>query len=208
VDPAGYFPVPRSAKYYDLGYLGTYSADRQPALERLLLEPARQWREGSFCVAGSQYPASLEWPDNVARVEHLVPAAHRKFYNRQRCTLNVTRADMVESGYSPSVRLFEAAACGVPIITDEWPGLHEFFTPDREILIARSTQEALAYVRDVDAAVLEEVATRARQRVLAQHTADHRAGELEAYVWRAVGELNAPRRDSRAPADRGATVQM
>ena len=209
VDPAGYFPVPRLAKSYDLGYLGTYSADRQPALERLLLEPARQWREGSFCVAGSQYPASLKWPDNVVRVEHLVPAAHRKFYNRQRCTLNVTRADMVESGYSPSVRLFEAAACGVPIITDEWPGLQEFFTPDREILVARSTQEALAYLRDVDATVLEEVATRARQRVLAQHTADHRAGELEGYVWRAVGELNAPRRDSRAPADRrGATVQM
>jgi spore maturation protein CgeB len=197
VEPRDYYPVTGAINRYDLGYLGTYSIDRQPALERLLLEPARRWRDGAFCVAGPQYPKSIDWPANVSRVEHLPPAAHRGFYNRQRLTLNVTRADMVASGYSPSVRLFEAAACGVPIITDEWRGLADFFAPEREILVARSTREALACLRDIDSGELQQIAARARARVLAHHTADHRAGELEAYVRDAAAPQPALRPGSR-----------
>src|SRR4051812_3498305 len=122
VDPQAYFPESHTPKW-NLGYLGTYSVDRQPALERLLLEPAREWTEGRFVVAGAQYPEDIVWPTNVDRVQHLPPRKHRGFYNRQRFTLNITRADMVAAGYSPSVRLFEAAACGTPIISDLWPGL-------------------------------------------------------------------------------------
>jgi spore maturation protein CgeB len=188
VDPTEYCPATGSVKRYDLGYLGTYSPDRQPTLERLLVEPARQWRAGRFCVAGAQYPQGIEWPRNVERVEHLPPAAHRLFYNSQRLTLNVTRADMVANGYSPSVRLFEAAACGVPILTDPWPGLDEFFTPGKEIMVARTTAAALEYVRDSDAGYLQQLASRARARVLANHTAAHRACELEHYVSEATGE--------------------
>ncbi len=106
VEPREYFPIPGATKRYDLGYLGTYSVDRQPALERLLLEPARLWPDGLFCVAGAQYPPAVEWPANVARAEHLAPVMHRGFYNHQRFTLNITRADMVASWYAPSVRLF------------------------------------------------------------------------------------------------------
>jgi spore maturation protein CgeB len=186
VEPCDYFPVHGAVKRYDLGYLGTYSVDRQPALERLLLEPARRWSDGAFCVAGAQYPKAMIWPANVARAEHLVPAAHPGFYNHQRLTLNVTRADMVASGHAPSVRLFEAAACGVPIITDEWRGLQDFFAPDREILVAHSTQEVLACLRNIDSEQLQRIATLARMRVLAHHTADRRACELEAYVWEAA----------------------
>jgi len=185
VEPTDYFPVPHAHKHCDLGYLGTYSADRQPTLERLLVEPARQWPEGRFCVAGAQYPRELRWPDNVARAEHLPPSDHRQFYNDQRFALNVTRADMRVNGYSPSVRLFEAAACGVPIITDDWPGLDEFFTPGEEIVVAHGPEEVLAWLRDTDPAALEQIAARARARVLAQHTAAHRAIELEAYVAQA-----------------------
>jgi spore maturation protein CgeB len=182
VEPRDYFPLPGAAKRYDLGYLGTYSVDRQPSLDRFLLEPARRWRGGTFCVAGAQYPPNIEWPSNVRRVEHLAPPAHGSFYNSQRLTLNITRADMISTGYSPSVRLFEAAACGVPIVTDEWPGLDDFFAPGAQILVARSTGDMLAYLRDTDAQTLEQIATRARARVLAQHTAAHRALELETYV--------------------------
>lgn len=181
VDPTDYHPV-WTGKHYDLGYLGTYSADRQPALERLLVEPARRWQRGRFSVAGPQYPASIAWPANVERVEHLAPHEHRRYYASQRFTLNVTRSDMVAAGHSPSVRLFEAAACGVPIITDEWPGLEEFFTPGREILVARSTQDTLNYLRAYSAEALSAVARAARARVLAAHTAHHRALALEDYV--------------------------
>jgi spore maturation protein CgeB len=191
VEPRDYYPVPQALKRYDLGYLGTYSADRQPALERLLIEPARQWSKGRFAVAGAQYPHSIEWPSNVERTDHLAPGAHRDFYNSQRVTLNVTRADMIASGYSPSVRLFEAAACGVPVMTDEWNGLDEFFKPDRDILIAGNTRDALSYLRALDAETLQLIGARARRRVLAAHTAAHRAQELESHVREAAAAYSS-----------------
>ncbi|MDQ2669896.1 MAG: glycosyltransferase [Gemmatimonadota bacterium] len=182
VDPALYFPDAAGKSRWDLGYMGTYSDDRQPALERLLLEPARRWREGRFVVAGPQYPPEIAWPQNVERVMHLSPREHRAFYTAQRFTLNVTRADMIAAGWSPSVRLFEAAACGVPIVSDWWEGLGDFLEPGREILVARSADEALGYVRDLPEAERLALGARARGRVLAHHTAAHRAAELEAYA--------------------------
>jgi spore maturation protein CgeB len=167
---------------WDVGYMGTYSLDRQPGLERFLLEPARRWPEGRFAVAGPQYPPSVRWPDNVRRTEHLPPRRHRSFYNRQRFTLNLTRADMVAAGYSPSVRLFEAAACATPVISDEWPGLETFFVPGEEILIVRTTDDVLDAARNLSDAERRAIGTAARERVLSEHTAAHRALELEQYV--------------------------
>lgn len=95
---------------WDLGYLGTYSPDRQPVLEKLLIGPARRLPHLRFVVAGPQYPREIDWPANVERIDHLPPAEHAAFYSRQRFTLNVTRADMIAAGWSPSVRIFEAAA--------------------------------------------------------------------------------------------------
>ena len=180
VDPALYYPedVPQQ---WDLGYLGTYSEDRQPTLDRLLLEPARQLPTKRFVVAGSQYPENIDWPANVAHIDHLPPSQHRTFYNAQRFTLNVTRADMVRAGYAPSVRLFEAAACGVPIISDTWPGLETFFTPGEEIVLARTSEEVLKYL-ELSEVVRREIGARARSRVLREHTAARRAQELETYL--------------------------
>jgi spore maturation protein CgeB len=172
---------------WDLGYLGTYGVDRQPALERLMLEPARKWQEGRFCVAGSLYPPEIEWPANVTRIEHLPPAEHRKFYNAQRWALNVTRADMVRAGYSPSVRLFEAAACGTPIISDRWTGIETIFEAGSEILIADSSDEALQMMRDIPESQRERIGQRARARVLADHTAERRAEQLETYAMELIG---------------------
>jgi spore maturation protein CgeB len=148
----------------------------------LLLAPARAGASsGRFVVAGPQYPTTLPWPANVERIEHLAPADHRAFYCRQRFTLNVTRADMIAAGHSPSVRLFEAAACGVPIISDSWPGLERLFTPGREILLARHTGDVLQAL-NMDDNTARRMGERARRRVLAEHTALHRAEQLEAYL--------------------------
>lgn len=185
VDPALYYPEP-CAQEWDLGYLGTFSSDRQPPLESLLLTPARRWAEGRFVVAGPQYPASVRWPSNVQRIEHLPPAEHRSFYNRQRFTLNVTRADMIAAGYSPSVRLFEAAACGTPIISDWWEGLDTLFVSDEEILISRSAGDTLHYLTELDDRQRNQIGQRARAKVLSSHTAAHRAVELERYVREAL----------------------
>jgi spore maturation protein CgeB len=193
-DPELYFPESAAAKW-TLGYLGTYSDDRQPTLNALLVRPAEQLAEERFVVAGPMYPESIRWPENVERITHLEPKLHRGFYNAQRFTLNVTRADMIRAGYSPSVRLFEAAACGTPIISDEWPGLSEFFTPGEEILTARTTEDVLAILRDLPESERRAIGQRARERVLAAHTAAHRAAELEAFIeecrYQGAGNRNA-----------------
>jgi spore maturation protein CgeB len=181
VDPELYYPEP-CEKPWTLGYLGTYSPDRQLTLEALLLEPARRWTPGHFVVAGPQFPPATAWPPNVQRIEHLPPGQHRAFYNAQRFTLNITRADMVRAGYSPSIRLFEAAACATPIISDYWPGLETFFTVEKEILVAQAADEMLHYLRELPESECMVIGQRARARVLAEHTAAHRAAELEAYI--------------------------
>jgi spore maturation protein CgeB len=186
VDPSLYYPDPVATRW-DLGYMGTYSDDRQATIERLLLEPARRWPDGRFVVAGPQYPDGIAWPAGVARVSHLPPDRHRWFYNAQRFTLNVTRADMIRAGWSPSVRLFEAAACGTPIVSDAWPGLDTLFEPDREILIAGSAQDVLACLRDIGEGERRRIGAAARLRVLAQHTARQRAAELEAHIRFVLG---------------------
>ena len=190
-DPAIYQPEPAAVPAWDLGYLGTYSDDRQPVLDRLLNDPARQWPGGRFTVAGPQYPDSIAWPANVTRTTHLSPREHRAFYASQRYTLNVTRADMVRAGYSPSVRLFEAACCGVPVISDAWPGLDAFFRPGTEIIVAETAADVLAALRTMPDTVRRAIGAAARARVLAAHTGDHRAAELESYAHELLQRVTA-----------------
>ena len=191
VDPETYRPQELEARW-DLGYMGTYSADRQPGLERLLLEPARAARELRFLVAGPQYPEDVRWPENVTRLPHVEPARHPWLYGSERFTLNLTRADMVAAGWSPSVRLFEAAACGTPIISDAWDGLDAFLTPGREILLARSSTEVLEILREMPERERLALGARARERVLAAHTSAHRARELEGYVAELLAREASP----------------
>lgn len=180
-DPELYYPEAVKTRW-NLGYLGTYSDDRQPPLDQLLLEPSRRWEQGRFVVAGPQYPDTIAWPPHVQRIEHLPPREHRGFYNAQRFTLNITRAAMIRAGFSPSVRLFEAAACATPIISDYWDGLDSFFEIDKEILVARTPDDTLRYLREMNDDERRAIGERARQRVLREHTAAHRAAQLEGYA--------------------------
>ncbi len=165
-----------------MSYLGTYSDDRQPVLERLLIEPARRAPHLRFVVAGPQYPASIAWPANVERFEHVGPADHAEFYGLSRFTLNVTRADMVRAGWSPSVRLFEAAACATPIISDPWEGLDAIFRPGRDIVVAPDGNAVLEALTAMPEAERQTIGMAGRARVLADHTAAHRAAELERHI--------------------------
>ena len=183
---------PASRRPFRLGYMGTYSADRQPGLDALLLEPARRRPADRFIVAGPQYPPGIAWPENVVRVEHLTPGEHQNFYNRQDFTLNLTRAAMCRAGWSPSVRLFEAAACGVPILSDRWPGLEEFFTPGEEVLVADTAEDVLGILDRFPDPARRALGERARVRVLAAHTAAYRAAELEGYVREALAGRLSP----------------
>jgi nucleoside-diphosphate-sugar epimerase/spore maturation protein CgeB len=180
VDPEAYPLRPDVLKKWDLTYLGTYSDDRQPTLEKLLIEPARRLPQLRFCVAGPQYPDSVDWPANVERIEHLPPAEHAAFYAASRWTLNVTRADMIEAGWSPSVRLFEAAACATPVISDKWAGIESVLGPGREIVLAETAEEVARQL--ISSSKGAEIGCAARARILSGHTADHRASELERHI--------------------------
>lgn len=182
VDPAAY-PMLNCPKRWDLSYLGTYSPDRQPTLAELLIEPARRLPHLKFAVAGPQYPESIDWPDNVERIDHVAPADHPAFYAASRWTLNVTRADMIAAGWSPSVRLFEAASCGVPVISDRWEGIDSLFEPEREIVLAGRSDEVVQ--RLTEPADPAPIGCAARKRILASHSADHRAVELERHLLEA-----------------------
>ena len=177
VDDAHYRPTGEALEW-DLGYLGTYSPDRQPTLERLLLEPARRLPHKRFVVAGPQYPDGIDWPANVERIEHLPPAEHPSFYSRQRFTLNVTRADMIAAGWSPSVRLFEAGACATPVISDYWDGLGELFPIGEALMVARDADEVVEVLENTTDAHCRTIAAAAQRVVLAEHTGRARARHL------------------------------
>ncbi len=176
-DEDHYRPM-EAARRWDLGYLGTYSPDRQPTLDRLLLEPARRLPHRRFVVAGPQYPQDIEWPENVERIEHLPPNEHPAFYAAQRFTLNVTRADMIAAGWSPSVRLFEAGACGTPVISDDWPGLTELLPEGEAIRIAGAANDVVELLEGLDDVERDRMAASARRRILDGHTGRARARQL------------------------------
>lgn len=179
VNPEVHHPVPPVAAFRaQLSYLGTYAEDRQLALERLFIEPARQRGSERFLIGGAQYPDSFPWTGNIFFTGHLEPAQHPAFFCSGRATLNVTRRAMAEYGFCPSGRLFEAAACGVPLLSDNWEGLEAFFSPVTEILLVDSANDVLETLSLSDPE-LRRVADAARERVLREHTADARVRDLE-----------------------------
>jgi spore maturation protein CgeB len=189
VDPDVHRPVEKAARYAaDLSYLGTYSADRQDTLVALMVEPARRRESGRFLVGGALYPEEFPWAENIYFVRHLPPPEHAAFFSSSRLTLNVTRRPMVEMGWCPSGRLFEAAACGAAVLSDTWDGLDSFFEPGREILVASSTDEALAAL-DLDDAQIRSIATAAHERVLSEHSSAKRAEQLISLLESAASPL-------------------
>lgn len=190
VDETSYRPLPGTAMRWDLGYLGTYSPDRQPALERLLLEPARALPDRRFVVAGPQYPDDIDWPANVERLDHVGPQDHPAFYAAQRHTLNITRADMIALGHSPSVRLFEAAACGTPIISDRWEGLGELLPEGKALLIADDSAAVIGALEHEPDGAAQARAAEARRIVLRGHTGRARADQLVA-AFAALGRAES-----------------
>jgi spore maturation protein CgeB len=165
----------------DLSYMGTYAPDRQQKLEELFCKPAAAMPEKDFILAGPQYPAQIVWPENVRRIVHLEPEFHSYFYCSSLFTLNLTRDEMVKAGYSPSVRIFEAAGCGTAIISDAWPGIESFFEINEEVLLASSSADVISFLK-MDQYEAVKIGRRAQERVLAEHSAARRALDFEQIV--------------------------
>jgi spore maturation protein CgeB len=197
VDPARHFPTPAAPEYRSaLSYLATYASDRAALMEQLFFEPARRLPRERFVLGGSMYPQSTAFSANVAHVEHVPPPRHSSFYCSSRFTLNITRQAMKDYGYCPSGRVFEAAACGVPMLSDAWEGLEDFFEPGREIIVANHADDVVRAF-SLSATERARLSASARARVLSEHTARRRAQQLLAYVTggvpgRAFGETRLP----------------
>jgi len=191
VDPEVHKPVAPDPQYCaDMGYLGTYAVDRNAGLQKLLIEPARLLPGRRFIIAGSMYDQNFPWRENIFFVSHLPPSDHPAFYCSTRLTLNVTRRAMADTGYCPSGRLFEAAACGAAVLSDYWQGLEQFFEPGREILVAENTEAAVSALgRSPED--LARIAAAARERTLTEHTADVRAAQLEGILDSALAPVAA-----------------
>lgn len=189
VDAEAHTPAAAQEEFRaDLSYLGTYAEDRQPALERLLVEPARRMPQQRFAIGGAQYPHDFPWSSNIYFVRHLPPGLHSAFYCSSRATLNVTRRAMASYGYCPSGRLFEAAACGAPILSDGWEGLEDFFQPGREVLRMDTPEDTIAALARSDEE-LRRIGKSAQERTLEQHTAQSRAIALETYFEHAAAGM-------------------
>jgi spore maturation protein CgeB len=169
--------TPAGERRIDLSYLGTWAEDRQTALEKLLIEPARGRPERVFLIGGSLYPADFPWTSNIYFIPHVAPGDHNAFYCSSDLTLNITRQAMIERGYCPSGRLFEAAACETPVLSDPWPGIEEFFEPGREILVANGPEDALEAIA-LDRGELRRIGQAANRRARECHTAEIRAREM------------------------------
>jgi spore maturation protein CgeB len=181
VDAEQYRPVTPEGARAALSYLGTYARDRQATLEALLVEPARLRPHDLFMIGGAQYPSDFPWTGNILFKRHLAAHDHPRFYSSSRLTLNITRQAMAAFGWCPSGRLFEAAACGTPIVSDWWEGLDEFFEPEREIIVVRTTEDVMGVLERSDSE-LARIGAAARARVFACHTAERRAVELESVL--------------------------
>ncbi len=192
-DPDLYHFRPDPQFRCDLSYMGTYASDRQAKIDELFCGPARRLPHSRFLIAGPMYPETLLWPANVRHIIHLEPKLHPGFYSSSRFTLNVTRAEMIAAGYSPSVRLFEAAACGAAIISDAWPGLELFLEPGKEILLLTEAEEVVAILKEMTEEEARALGRAAQERVLSEHTAAHRARQFEVYVEDALSSTAVSR---------------
>jgi spore maturation protein CgeB len=180
VDPLVYHPAPAEPRFASLlGYMGTYAADRQPRLEEYLFRTAERRPKDRFLLAGPQYP-TMRLPPNLDHIIHLYPREHAAFYSSSLATLNLTRDAMRAYGWSPASRLFEAAACGACIISDNWPGLERILEPGREVLLADSRGDVEAHLDALSPQLRTAIGTAARERVLAEHTFAHRAAQVNA----------------------------
>lgn len=198
VDPQIHQPVPAVDRYRAaLSWLGAYSADRQTMLQELFVSPARLRPGLKFLIGGAQYPDHSPWSSNVFFVHHLPPQEHAAFFSSSRLTLNVTREPMARMGWCPSGRLFEAAACGAAVLSDEWCGLDDFYTPGQQVLVAHNMADTLAAL-DMSDAELAAIGRAARERTLDEHTSRHRAISL-------IGFLEELRSPSRGYGLRSAT---
>ena len=182
LDTSTHFPVQPEPRFAcDLAFLGNRLPDREARVEEFFLKPAASLPDRQFVIGGSGWH-DKPMPPNVQNVGHVFTRDHNAFNSTPLAVLNVNRESMARYGFSPATRVFEAAGAGACLITDWFEGVEMFFEPDAELLTARTGDEVAEHVRTLTPERAKRIGESALRRVLAEHTYDHRAAELEAVL--------------------------
>ncbi|MHB2167214.1 CgeB family protein [Alsobacter sp. R-9] len=191
LDPQTHHPVAPQARYAaDLVFLGNRLPDREARVHRYFFDAASRAPRRQFLLGGAGWDAATV-PRNVEVVGHVPTADHNVLNVSSRLVLNVSRESMAENGWSPATRVFEAAGAGACIVTDAWEGLEAFLTPGLEILVARDGRDVAAMVESIDVQEARTIGRRALARVLADHTYDRRAVEVDTILQQALARRRA-----------------
>ncbi|MGE5419940.1 MAG: glycosyltransferase [Chloroflexota bacterium] len=178
VDPETHFPVPAEERFScDLSFLGNKLPDREERVKDFFFRVASRLPYKKFLLGGNGW-GDIDFPANVSNVNHVFSKDHNAFNSSSAFVLNISRQSMADYGFSPATRVFEAAAAGACVITDYWDGIDEFFSPGKEILVARNSNEVEYFISDICREEAAEIGYAALKRVLQYHTYEKRAGLL------------------------------
>jgi spore maturation protein CgeB len=186
LDPATHHPVAPDQRYVaDLAFLGNRLPDREARVEEFLLRPAERLPRQRFLLGGAGWH-DRRCSSNVITLGHVGTEAHNAFNVTPRAILNVNRASMAATGFSPPTRLFEVAGAGGCLITDAWDGIEQFLTPGSEVLVARDGGDVVEIMQTLTAERAATIGQAGRRRILAEHTYDRRAAALHALLQSAL----------------------
>ena len=186
LDPATHHPVPPEARFEaDLSFLANRLPDRERRVEAFFLEAAARLPDRSFLLGGNGWHDKAV-PPNVRAIGHVGTNDHNALNCSALAVLNVARDSMAEVGFSPATRVFEAAGAGACLITDEWEGIELFLQPGTEILVARDGEDVAGHLRGLTPERARDIGAAARRRILAEHTYDRRAAQVDALLRETV----------------------
>lgn len=183
LDPDTHHPEPpRADLACDLAFLGNRLPDREARVEEFFFRAAAALPGRRFLLGGNGWEERVERAPNVRYLGHVAPGDHNSLNRSALAVLNVSRESMAANGWSPATRVFEAAGAGACLITDAWEGVEDFLEPGREVLVARSGAEVAELLAGLDPERARAIGAAALERVLAEHTYDRRAAEVEAVL--------------------------
>ncbi len=183
-DTRVFHPLPDVPRERDLVWVGNWGdGERAAELREFLLEPVKALRLTAQ-VHGVRYPDEAKVALADAGIEYAgwlpnyqAPAA----FAAARVTTHVPRRPYVEALLGiPTIRVFEALACGIPLVCAPWRDAENLFTPGTDFLTARDGGEMRTQLRRVlaEPEFAAELAERGRETVLARHTCSHRVDGL------------------------------
>jgi spore maturation protein CgeB len=183
LDPATHHPAaPRPEFACDLAFLGNRLPDREARVEEFFFGAVEALPQRSFLLGGNGWEDRVEGLANVRYLGHVAPGDHNALNRSALAVLNVSRESMAANGWSPATRVFEAAGAGACLLTDAWEGVEEFLAPGEEVLVARDGAEVAELLEGLSPERAQEIGEAALERVLAEHTYDRRAEQVEAIL--------------------------